>query len=120
VPSPTRTTSPPWLGRLGRQTEVIQHRERPVQLEEVEIDDLIHGLPRCIEGFWSKRVAGALREGLGPVLVFAPHRADAERLARQFARELPLPDPLTLTPEQEQLCGPALAKLLRVPRRLPP
>ena len=67
-----------WLRRLGRHVEVIQHRERPVQLEEVEVDDLVHGLPRCIEGFWSKRVAGALREGLGPVLVFAPHRADAE------------------------------------------
>lgn len=102
-----------WFRRLGRDAEVIQHRERPVQLEEVDADDLVHGLPRVIEGFWSKRVAGALREGLGPVLVFAPHRADAERLARQFARELPLADPLTLTPEQEQLCGPALAKLLR-------
>jgi hypothetical protein len=101
-----------WLGRLGRDPEVIQHRERPVQLEEVDVDDLVHGLPRSIEGFWAKRVAGALREGMGPVLVFAPHRADAERLARQFARELPLADPLTLTPEQEQLCGPSLAKLL--------
>jgi superfamily II DNA/RNA helicase len=101
-----------WLRRLGRNVDVIQHRERPVQLEEVDVDDLIHGLPRCIEGFWAKRVAGALREGLGPVLVFAPHRADAERLARQFARELPLAEPLTLTPEQEQLCGPQLAKLL--------
>jgi superfamily II DNA/RNA helicase len=102
-----------WLTRLGRKVDVVQHRIRPVQLEEVDIDDLIHGLPRCIESFWAKRVAGALREGMGPVLVFAPHRRDAERLARQFARELPLPDPLTLTPEQEQLCGPALAKLLR-------
>lgn len=102
-----------WLRKLGRDVEVIQHRIRPVQLEEVDVDDLVNGLPRCIEGFWSKRVAGALREGLGPVLVFAPHRRDAERLARQFARELPLPDPLTLTPEQEQLCGPAIAKLLR-------
>src|SRR5688572_21457527 len=101
-----------WLRRLGRNVEVIQHRERPVQLEEVDVDDLVHGLPRCVEGFWSKRVAGALRENLGPVLVFAPHRADAERLARQFARELPLADTLTLTPEQEQLCGPRLAKLL--------
>ena len=101
-----------WFRRLGREAEVIQHRERPVQLEEVDVDDLVHGLPRSIEGFWAKRVAGALREGLGPVLVFAPHRADAERLARQFARELPLAEPLTLTPEQEQLCGPALAKLL--------
>jgi superfamily II DNA/RNA helicase len=101
-----------WLRRLGRTVDVIQHRERPVQLEEVDVDDLVHGLPRCIEGFWAKRVAGALREGMGPVLVFAPHRADAERLARQFARELPLAEPLTLTPEQEQLCGPHLAKLL--------
>lgn len=102
-----------WLARLGRTTEVVQHRERPVPLEEVDVDDLVHGLPRVITGFWSKRVAGALREELGPVLVFAPHRRDAERLARQFARELPLADPLTLSPEQEQLCGPALAKLLR-------
>lgn len=102
-----------WLARLGRDAEVVQHRERPVQLEEVDVDDLVHGLPRVIEGFWPKRVAGALREGMGPVLVFAPHRRDAERLARQFARELPLGDPLTLTPEQDQLCGPALAKLLR-------
>lgn len=102
-----------WLRRLGRNAEVIQHRERPVPLEEVEVDELVHGLPRVIEGFWARRVAGALREGLGPVLVFAPHRADAERLARQFARELPLPEPLTLTPEQEQLCGPALGRLLR-------
>lgn len=102
-----------WLRRLGRDAEAVQHRERPVQLEEVEVDDMIHGLPRVIDSFWAKRVAGALREGLGPVLVFAPHRRDGERLARQFARELPLGDPLTLTPEQEQLCGPALAKMLR-------
>ena len=111
VANPTDVAA--WLTRLGRDVEVVQHRERPVQLEEVDVDDLVHGLPRMIEGFWSKRVAGALREGLGPVLVFAPHRRDAERLARQFARELPLADPLTLTPEQEQLCGPTLAKLLR-------
>jgi hypothetical protein len=102
-----------WLKRLGRDVDLIQHRERPVPLEEVEADDLIHGLPRSIEGFWSRRVAGALREGLGPVLVFAPHRQDAERLARQFARELPLADPLPLTPEQENLLGLSLAKLVK-------
>jgi superfamily II DNA/RNA helicase len=101
-----------WLTRLGRSVEVIRTATRPVPLEEVEIDDLVNGLPREIEGFWSRRVAGALREGLAPVLVFAPHRADAERLARQFARELPLADPLTLTPEQESMAGPVLAKLL--------
>lgn len=102
-----------WLARLGRRVEVVRTAERPVPLEEVEIDDLVQGLPREIEGFWSRRVAAALREGLAPVLVFAPHRADAERLARQFARELPLADPLTLTPEQESMAGPVLAKLLQ-------
>ncbi len=102
-----------WLRRLGRQVEVVQTRQRPVPLEEVDVDDLTQGLPRSVEGFWSRRVAGALREGLGPVLVFAPHRQDAERLARQFARELPLADPLVLTAEQELVCGSALAKLIR-------
>ena len=102
-----------WLRRLGRTVEVVAHTERPVPLEEVEVDDLIAGLPRTLEGFWSRRIAGALREGLGPVLIFAPHRHDAERLARQFAREVPLAEPLSLTPEQEQLAGPALTKLLR-------
>lgn len=102
-----------WLRRLGRTVDVVQTKDRPVPLEEIEADDLINGLPRSIEGFWSRRLAGALREGLGPVLVFAPHRQDGERLARQFAREVPLAEPLNLTPEQEAVCGPALAKLVR-------
>lgn len=103
-----------WLRRLGRTVELIRHRERPVPLEEIEVDDLIRGLPSQIQGFWTRRLAGALREGLGPVLVFAPQRHEAERLARQFARELPPPDPLALTPEQEQALGPQLTKLVRV------
>lgn len=102
-----------WLARLGRSVEVVRTAERPVPLEEVEIDDLVAGLPRSIEGFWSRRVAAALREGMAPVLVFAPHRADAERLAREFSRELPCADPLPLTAEQESLAGPVLARLLK-------
>ncbi len=102
-----------WLRRLQRRVTLVQHCERAVPLEEVDVDDLVHGLPRGIDGYWSRRVAGALREGLGPVLVFAPHRQDAERLARQFARELPLADSLPLTPEQENLLGPSLTKLVR-------
>jgi superfamily II RNA helicase len=43
-----------WLQRLGRDVALIQHRNRPVPLEEVDVDDLIHGLPRSIEGFWSR------------------------------------------------------------------
>ncbi len=102
-----------WLQRLGREARLVRTRERPVPLEECDVDDLVRGLPREIEGFWARRLAGALREGLGPVLAFAPHRRDAERLARQFARELPLAEPLTLTTAQEQAAGPGLARLLR-------
>lgn len=102
-----------WLERLGRRPLLVRTPERPVPLEEVEVDDLVHGLPKEITGFWSRRLAGALREGLGPILGFAPHRRDAERLARQFAREVPLLEPLTLTAEQTQAAGPELAKLLR-------
>lgn len=101
-----------WLTRLGRRVTVVRTAVRPVPLEEVDIDDLIYGLPSEIGSFWTRRVAGALREGLAPVLVFAPHRAESERLARQLARELPLADPLSLTPEQESMAGPVLAKLL--------
>lgn len=102
-----------WLRRLGRDVAQIRHRDRPVPLEEVEVDDLVRGLPAEIASFWARRLAGALREGLGPVLVFAPQRQEAERLARQFARELPQPDPIALTPEQESVLGPLLAKLIR-------
>lgn len=111
VANPSDTVA--WLRRLNRRVELVQTKTRPVPLEEIDVDDLTGGLPKTIEGFWSRRVAGALREGLGPVLVFAPHRQDAERLARQFARELPLGEPLTLTPEQELICGPTLAKLIK-------
>jgi hypothetical protein len=102
-----------WLGRLGRRPVLVRHRQRPVPLEEADADDLARGLPASIAGFWSRRVAGALRAGLGPVLVFAPQRSDAERLARQLARELPPPPALTLSAAQETALGPALARLLR-------
>ncbi len=102
-----------WLDRLGRPAAVIRHRERPVPLEEVDANELSRYCPASVRGYWGKRVAGALREDLGPVLLFAPHRREAERLARQLAREIPLAHPLSLTAEQESVLGPKLARLLR-------
>ena len=40
-----------WLRRLGRNAAGIQHRERPVPLEEIEADDLMHGPPHDLTGF---------------------------------------------------------------------
>ena len=101
-----------WLERLNRPTRLISHRERAVPLEEVDGDDLARSAPEGVNGYWARRVAGALRDGMGPILVFAPRRQEAERLARQMARELPLADPFRLSPEQEQALGPKLSKLL--------
>jgi len=101
-----------WLKKLQRDIHVVSHQERPVPLEEVDSDYLAKRIPTGIEGFWSKRLVGALRDDLGPILVFAPHRKEAERLARQAARELPPAAPLVLTPEQKIVLTPELIKLL--------
>ena len=103
-----------WLGRLqrGRGVTLIEQRERPVPLEEVEIDSLARNVPDAITGYWTRRIAGALRDDLGPILVFAPHRRDAEKIAREVAARIPCPQPLRLTKDQENAAGPDLSRLL--------
>jgi superfamily II DNA/RNA helicase len=104
-----------WLVGHGRKVAVIEEARRPVPLEEVLGEALIkhsaHG--EKIRGHWPRLVDGALRSGLGPLLVFAPRRKAAEELARQLAQELPEPEMLELTPDQRQLAGKELASLLR-------
>lgn len=102
-----------WLRRLGRDVRVIRHSERPVPIEEVDLDDLARRPPAGITGYWPTRIASALREDLGPILIFAPHRQDAEKLARQLARALPAPDPLTLTDTQRAFLSPGLERSLQ-------
>lgn len=101
-----------WLAGMGRETHVVRHHERPVPLEEVDAGRLRRRCPDSIEGFWVRVVAGALLEDLGPVLVFVPHRKDAEKLARHLAGRLPLPDGLKLTDAQARVAGKELAGLL--------
>jgi superfamily II DNA/RNA helicase len=103
-----------WLTRLerGRQVKLIEQRERPVPLDEVEIESLARNVPESITGYWTRRIAGALRDDLGPILVFAPHRREAEKIARDVAARIPCPQPLRLTRDQENAAGPDLAKLL--------
>jgi superfamily II DNA/RNA helicase len=103
-----------WLLRLqrGRGVTMIEQRERPVPLEEVEIDSLARNVPDSITGYWVRRLAGALRDDLGPILVFAPHRREAEKIAREIATRIPCPQPLRLTKDQENAAGPDLARLL--------
>ena len=103
-----------WLLRLerGRQVTMVEQKERPVPLDEMEIDSLARNVPDSITGYWTRRIAGALREDFGPILVFAPHRREAEKIAKEVAARIPCPQPLRLTRDQENAAGPDLAKLL--------
>jgi hypothetical protein len=101
-----------WLRRIGRQAVLISHGERPVPLEEVDLLNLPQPHSSRARGDWPRWITNALHADLGPVLLFAPRRNAAEELARQLAAALPQDAPLHLTPEQQALAGPALARLL--------
>ena len=102
-----------WFRRLGRRAELVRTDERPVPLEEVFVNNLSYHVPSEVRGYWPRFCAKALAENLGPVLIFAPRRAGTESLAAEIARFLPNPNPLHLTPEQKQIVGPHLEKMLR-------
>lgn len=102
-----------WLQRIGRDVALVDHRQRPVPQEEVFLEALPDDAPPSARGAWPRLIGRALKAGLGPILVFAPRRRNAEALARQLAAELPTPDGLELSPEQRSLAGDPLQRLLR-------
>lgn len=102
-----------WLRRIGRDALLVSHQQRPVPLEEIDLTALPDRVGSKVRGAWPRAVANALSADLGPILMFAPLRNAAEELARQLAGALPWDAPLSLTPEQMQVAGPQLTKLLR-------
>jgi superfamily II DNA/RNA helicase len=103
-----------WLKRCGRTVATVQHRERPVPLDELHLDAL-PDLPASngIHGRWPRYVARALNAGLGPILIFAPRRKAAENLARTLAAALPEPNTLVLSHEQKAVAGRELTRTLK-------
>ena len=67
-----------WLLRLerGREVTLIEQRERPVPLDEVEIDSLARTVPEGITGYWDAphRRCAARRSRSDPRLRAAPPR----------------------------------------------
>jgi superfamily II DNA/RNA helicase len=103
-----------WLQRLGRSVEIISSKIRPVPLEEVGWENLPQKPQyRQIQNFWPKVAAAVLGANLGPLLIFAPQRSVAEKLARQIAGALRTPDTIKLTEKQEHQLGGQLSQLLR-------
>jgi hypothetical protein len=102
-----------WLQRIGRNAVLIEHRERPVPLEEADLFGLPDSQFVQSRNFWARMVGRAIRAELSPVLIFAPRRAAAEQIAKAVASAVPAREPLRLTPAQEMAAGKELAKLLR-------
>src|SRR5438034_8610495 len=109
-----------WLQRIGREAVLIEHKTRPVPLEETDLGNLpdsqfvqSRSPSRTGGSFWPRMIGRAMRADLAPVLVFAPRRAAAEQIAQAIASALPVRDPLRLTSAQEAAAGKELTKLLR-------
>lgn len=102
-----------WLRRIGRDAVLVRHDERPVPLDEVDLQSLPDSQFVQTKNFWARMLGKTLRADLTPVLVFAPRRNAAEDMANALASAMSLRDPLTLSQQQEQLAGKRLTKLLR-------
>jgi hypothetical protein len=116
-----------WLQRIGRHAVLIEHKTRPVPLEETDLGNLPDSqfvqsrspssprpvFDRTVGPFWPRMIGRVMRADLAPVLVFAPRRAAAEQIAQAIASAVPVRDPLQLTPAQEATAGKSLTKLLR-------
>ncbi len=103
-----------WLQRIGRDAVLIEHKTRPVPLEETDLGILPDSqFVQSQRNFWPRMIGRAMRADLAPVLVFAPRRVAAEQIAQVIASALPVRDPLRLTPAQEATAGKSLTKLLR-------
>ncbi len=100
-----------WLERLGRQVELVRVAERPVPLDELPVRNLPR-VPESVRGFWPRIAAAAIAGGVDPLLIFAPRRREAEKIARQIAGSLaPVPG-LALSPADQQVLGGDLSRML--------
>ncbi|MGK0188140.1 MAG: hypothetical protein ACI9R3_003932, partial [Verrucomicrobiales bacterium] len=86
--------------------------ERPVPLDELPAWGLPYRAPASVKGYWPRLALEILAAGAGPLLIFAPQRANAEKIARKLSKALPADDRLPLTQQQKQSCGKELAAML--------
>ena len=102
-----------WFKNLGRNCEVISHPTRAVPLEEIVSTALPECDTRGLHSMWAKLVQKIIVSDMAPVLIFAPHRAEAELIARKLASELPCPDFLNLPKQIASSAGRELANMMR-------
>jgi superfamily II DNA/RNA helicase len=101
-----------WLKRLGRRVHLIQVKNRPVPLDDFSIENLPR-VPSHIHGYWPRIAAGAVLGGLTPLLIFAPRRREAEKMAQQIAAALTVESPLSIPQADQAMLGRDLTRLLQ-------
>lgn len=103
-----------WFERLGRRIEVVETSHRPVPLDDIPLGALPEQAPRHVKGFWPRLAATALLSDCGPLLVFAPQRRTAEKIAKKIADILPDDDALEIPDgELRRIAGKDLTRMLR-------
>jgi len=102
-----------WFEKLGREVKVVATRQRPVPLDDVPLQALPEVAPRQFRNHWQRLAVGALMSDFGPLLIFAPQRSVAEKIARKIASALPADDPIGLDEHALRAAGPELGRVLR-------
>ncbi len=103
-----------WFERLGRRVEVVETSHRPVPLDDIPVAALPEQAPRQVKGFWPRLAASTLLSDGGPLLIFAPQRRTAEKIAKKIADILPDDDPLEIPDgELRRIAGKDLTRMLR-------
>jgi len=103
-----------WMERLGRRVRVIGTAERPVPLDEMPVEGLPRSAPPKYRNFWHRLSLGVMLSHYGPLLIFAPHRKAAEKIAWKVAEMLPEDDPIRLGDRRlEQGCSADILRLLK-------
>ena len=111
VGNPTKVRE--WMETLGRTVHLVTTEKRPVPLDEIPLEALPRTAPRKYSNYWQRLSLGVLLSNYGPLLIFAPHRKAAEKIAWKVAEALPEDAPIQLGEKQlEQICPPDLRRLL--------
>ncbi|MDF1816286.1 MAG: DEAD/DEAH box helicase [Verrucomicrobiales bacterium] len=103
-----------WLTSIGRDAKVVHTGERPVPLDEVPFEALPRRAPDKTKNFWQRLALATLLSNYGPLLIFAPHRKSAEKIASKIADALPDDLPIEFSDARlQQVCSKELSRLLR-------
>ncbi|QQL43856.1 DEAD/DEAH box helicase [Sulfuriroseicoccus oceanibius] len=110
VANPQHITA--WMERIGRSPKLVRVSERPVPLDEQPVELLPRFAPKSITGLLPKLAVGVCMSDMAPLLIFAPHRRNAEKIARQIASALPEDKPLNVPQHGRKDCPAELVSLL--------